>query len=347
MNKLLFQANLSAQPAYKQHAAGGSSRSLTLKTRSKAEVSEFLETAKQQGCIGVIVEIVNNQYSGRVTSPEELRVLGEACSENGMILAVDETITAMRCGAPFAYQRPEYKDICSLDLVFFGKALGTNGIGINFQGSYMKRLGILTPERRKQALHDWQAAVTQASNLTVLIDALGILEMATAGDWIGRGKAIGHNLRQIVRRRARSMENNGAESDEEILGGLESFIFVRKDLAATFLVMGASNAGPWVRWVRWLPRMDYDLTEESNLELMMSEKGSQRRKEASQALEQEGLSPPWCFFCGNSGAASTTQRYPWCRACCISVCTEEECTRSLLQHKCLGSGIEYSQQLLS
>ena len=293
------------------------------------------------------MEIVSNQHNGKVISPKELRTLSEACTENGLILAIDETVTALRCGAPFAYQRPEYQDACKPDLVFFGKALGTNGIGINFEGSIINRLAIRTPERRSQAMHDWQAAVTQTLNLTVLVDALGVLEMATAGDWISRGKVIGQRLRHIVRARAQCLKSYNLQNDEEILGGLESFIFVQKDIAATFLVMGASNAGPWVRWVRWLPRLDSHLTDMLTLESLMCHNGQQRRKEASQCLEQEGLTPQWCFHCGNSAAVLKNQAYPWCRACCISVCKETECTNSLLQHKCLGSDVAYSQQILS
>lgn len=305
--------------------------------QSQSELSAFLSTAKLLGCIGVVVEVVNNQFHGRVTTPEELRILSEACTENGLILAIDETITALRCGAPFAYQRPEYKGIRKPDLVFFGKALGANGIGINFDGPYLNRLGIDKPSKKIQAIHDWQAVVTQPLPLPVLIDSMGVLEMATAGDWVSRARIIGQHLRQIALGRAQSLRGNGVKSEIEVIGGLDSFIFIHKDVAETFLVMGASNAGPWVSWVRWLPRMDRHLTDRSILNSIMSKDGAEKRGIMSQCLEKEGLRPQWCFYCGNSARET---EYHWCRICCVDVCDAKECIGKLLAHKCLGSEVK-------
>jgi hypothetical protein len=279
------------------------------------------------------VEIVNNQFDGRVTTSDELRNLSEACRESGLILAIDETITAIRCGAPFAHQRPEYKDSSKPDLVFFGKAMGANGIGINFDGPCMSRLGIDTRLKKMQAVYDWQAAVTRALDLTVLIDAFGVLEMATAGDWVGRSKIIGQHLRQIVLERAQSMKGDGNESEIETIGGLDSFLFVHRNVAATFLVMGAFSAGSGVRWVRWLPRMDCHWTDRSTVETIMSGDGGKERKEISKRFEKEGLRPQWCFYCGNWARGT---EYPWCKTCCIDSCDTVECVHQLLAHKCLG-----------
>lgn len=292
----------------------------------------FLSQAKRQGCIGVVVEMVSNQRNGRITTPDEFHNLSEACRESGLILAVDEAMTAMRCGAPFAHQRPEYKD-SKPDLVFFGKALGAQGIAINFDGLWMSRLGIETRLKKVQAVYDWQAVVTQALHLPVVIDALGVLEMATAGDWVGRARIIGQHLRQIVLDRAHSMKVDGGEDEIELLGGLESFIFVRKKIAASFLVMGAFTAGSSVDWVRWLPRMDRHLTDKSAVEFIMSSDGGKKRVEASECLEMEGSRPQWCFYCGTWARGT---EYPWCKTCCIDACDSGECVRQLLAHKCLG-----------
>ncbi|EXJ92221.1 hypothetical protein A1O3_00771 [Capronia epimyces CBS 606.96] len=341
---VFLQANLSAQPAFRAHAAGSPSISIRLVDRSPADLVHALSHAKQLGCIGVIVEIVNNQLHGRVTTPEQLRNLMDACKQTGLMLVIDETITAVRCGAPFAHQRPEYRAVGKPDLVFFGKGLGANGIGINFDGPYLQRLGIDAASKRRQAIHDWQAVVTQALHLPVLIEALGILEMATAGDWVGRAQTIGRHLRRIAMTRAETLKRDRDPSGDPdpVLGGLDSFIFIRKDIAATFLVMGASNAGPWVRWVRWMPRMDRRLTKTSTIESLtsVSAKSRELRKYMSLCLEKEGLKPQWCFYCGNS--AGRDSGIPWCKTCCIDVCREDECIEHLLAHQCPGSGSDVS-----
>ncbi|KAL2417894.1 hypothetical protein ABEF95_005479 [Exophiala dermatitidis] len=252
------------------------------------------------------------------------------------MLVIDETVTAVRCGAPFAHQRPEYKAVGKPDLVFFGKGLCANGIAINFDGPYLERLNIRTFKKKRQAIHDWQAVVTQALHLPLLIEALGVLEMAMSSHWVDRSIIIGQQLRKVVRTRAESSGLDEDDGGQPLLGGLESFIFVRKDIAATFLVMGASNAGPWVRWVRWMPRLDRQLTSISVLESIMSPTGGKLRRCISQCLEKEGLTPQWCFYCGNKAGHDSSPR--WCRSCCIDVCNEAECIEQLLAHRCLDLG---------
>jgi len=109
-----------------------------------------LSDAKAQGCFGVVVKTVNSQDNGRLTTPTELQNLRDACTSCGLVLAIDETMTAIRCGAPFAHQRPEYQGI-KPDLVFFGKALGAQGIAVNFDGAYFtaRCLGLDSPQRRR------------------------------------------------------------------------------------------------------------------------------------------------------------------------------------------------------
>jgi hypothetical protein len=328
-----LQANLSAHPPFRDHATGNLAVEVKLTNMQKPELSAMLQELKQQGCIGVIVEIVCNQADGRVMSPDELYNLSKACQECGLMLAIDETITALRCGAPFAYQRPEYENNTKPDLVFFGKALSAQGIAINFDGPYMSRLGIDVPLRKRQAVLDWQAVVTKAVILPVLFDAIGILEMATAGNWVERGKVIGKNLREMAFHRAQVMKEQGGDDELEIIGGLDGFIFVHRAVAATFLVMGAFIAGKEVKWVRWLPRMDRNLTDKQTVESIMSETGAGKRRLISECFERDGLRPQWCFFCGTWARGTD---YPWCRACCIDTCDSAECIRQLQAHSCLG-----------
>lgn len=174
-DKRQLKANVSAQQNWRDTATGSSSISIQLEGQSKQDILRNLVNAKRQGCIGVVVEIVCNQNNGRVTTPQQLQSLREVCDEAGLLLAVDETITAIRCGAPYAYQRPEFSHIPVPDLIFFGKALVVCGIGIHFESSFMRRFGIQSDNHRRQAITNWQDSMTIAIQLPLLIDAFGVL----------------------------------------------------------------------------------------------------------------------------------------------------------------------------
>ncbi|KAM0269831.1 hypothetical protein ACHAQH_009641, partial [Verticillium albo-atrum] len=103
---------------------------------SKADLRDQLVDAKESGCIGIIIEIVDNQYNGRVFDPVLLKRLRRVCAEVNLILAVDETLTAIRCGAPFSFQREEYAEIDPPDLVFFGRVMCAHGTAINFAAPF-------------------------------------------------------------------------------------------------------------------------------------------------------------------------------------------------------------------
>jgi hypothetical protein len=133
----------------------------------------------------------------------------------------------------------------------------------------------------------------------------------------------------MVAERARELN----KSELAVVGGLDAFLFVHKEVAITFLAMGASNAGPWIQWVRWLPRMDRHLVSKEALERLLTQDGVERRREVSRAFDQEGVRPQWCFNCGNSSRATSQ---PWCRTCCIDSCDAQDCVEQLKAHRCIG-----------
>lgn len=194
----------------------------------------------------------------------------------------------------------------------------------------MRRMNISTAKHKRQALVNWQNCVTQAIQLPILIDSLGVLEMAKEGDWVGRSRLVGRHLRDTALKRAHSLF--GWEDEEQVVGGLDGLLFVQIDVHGSCLVMGTSNAGPWVRWTRWLPRMDEDLTDRSVLESVLEPKGCKVRLRMSQHFEVPGMKPEWCFWCGNH---AVNQVYPWCRFCCIDICDTGQCAQQLLAHKFL------------
>ncbi|KAL2832628.1 hypothetical protein BDW59DRAFT_106505 [Aspergillus cavernicola] len=323
-------ANLSGQPAFQDIACGPKAIELQIVGASVDDISRQLDMAKSRGCIGVIVEIVANQYGGRVIEPRELENISRLCAEKGLIFAIDETVTAVRCGAPFAYQRSEYKSALPPDLVFFGKALVLSGVAVNFDGSFLKRLAISSAHHKRQAVNNWASIFTQLAPLPLLILALGVLEQAVASNWVERATVVGRLLRDEVIKRARKELGDSVEV-KDVLGGLESFIFVRIDIHGCFLMMGASSAGPWVPWVRWLPRLDEEMLNPKLVQTILGAESRPIRENISVNLTRQGLKPPWCFWCGNK---ANNQKVEWCRRCCIHVCDTDACTGKLASHQC-------------
>lgn len=72
-------------------------------------------------------------------------------------LQVDELI---QCGAPFAYQLPEYHTREYPDLVLFGKAVWMYGVAVEWRGSDIKKLVIVKDDKREHVIKDWQKRFT-------------------------------------------------------------------------------------------------------------------------------------------------------------------------------------------
>lgn len=93
-----IQASISPRSARRDVSTGAPSIAVRLADLASPPVLlRALTDARRRGCIGVIVEIVQNQASGRVLAPHELHNLREVCKETGLLFAVDEALTAIRC----------------------------------------------------------------------------------------------------------------------------------------------------------------------------------------------------------------------------------------------------------
>ncbi|KAF5520061.1 hypothetical protein CGCA056_v007970 [Colletotrichum aenigma] len=293
---------------------------------SDDELRDQLYEAKEQGCIGIIIEIVENQYNGRILDPGLLERFATLCAEESLLLAVDETLTAIRCGAPFSFHREEYSHVASPDIVFFGKATGIQGTAVDFDGQFLKRLGILGISRTV-AVKRWQSQFQKPVPTADLIQALATLDLAIRGNLTMVSRIIGQTIRTFILEQA---EMRGHEvKPHDILGGLESLIFVRKDIAGEFLVMSAKTAGSWIPWVKWLPRLESDMSRGEVLDEIVGTASHQAREDLSEMLVQKGQRPSWCFWCGNQTNAKKTD---WCRRCCIAVCDDDICRRHLAYH---------------
>ncbi|KXH60528.1 hypothetical protein CNYM01_00005 [Colletotrichum nymphaeae SA-01] len=287
---------------------------------SDDELRDQLFVAREAGCIGIFIELVETQFNGRVLDPSLLSRLSVMCAEYQLLLAVDETLTAIRCGAPFCFQREEYFDVISPDLVFFGKATGSQGIAISFDGQFVKKFG-LSGTSRGRAVRKWQNNFQKPLPTADLIQAMATIEIAVQGKFVMLSRIIGQSIRDFVLEQA--AERGHEVTPPEILGGLESLIFVRKDIAGEMLVMGAKTAGSWIPWVKWLPRLEKDMTRSEVLEEIIGGSSGSAREELSNLLTKRGSKPTWCFWCGNR---TTAKKDDWCRRCCIGMCEGERST---------------------
>lgn len=303
---------------------------LNASNTSQANLRSQIDAAKENGCIGVIVEIVENNYNGRVLEPAVLKRVRRVCAEKCVLFAVDETLTAIRCGAPFSFQREEYADIETPDMVFFGGALSAEGSAVHFGAPFFRAMGI-TGARSRRAVRQWQSQVAKPVPTGLLIQALALIDLARGGNFPMLSRIIGKAIREFVMDSAAA--RGWDEQPRDILGGLECFIFVKKDVAGELLVMGASTAAPWIPWVRWFPRLERDMSRHEVLEEILGGRSRPARESASRTLMTQGSKPSWCFWCGNR---ATNRRHAWCQTCCIDVCEAEACVEQLLKHICVS-----------
>ncbi|KAL9128868.1 MAG: hypothetical protein Q9175_007434 [Cornicularia normoerica] len=116
-------------------------------TQNTAEIGRQVRNAKRSGCVALIAEIVRAR-DGVGISQTAWKHLLRACKKHNLVLVVDEALTSIRCGAPFAHQLPQYQKHGLPDLVLFGKAVRTNGIAVDWRGINMRKLAITDPEER-------------------------------------------------------------------------------------------------------------------------------------------------------------------------------------------------------
>lgn len=254
------------------------SRPVVIKINNAAKIDTQVKAAKSIGCVALIAEMVNAR-EGRVVSESAWKSLLKACEKYELVLVVDEALTSIRCGAPFAYQSPQYSKHGLPDLVLFGKAIRTNGIAIEWRGININRLGIDSNECRLFAILEWQERFTEMAQAADLLISWGTLVLAKREQWPPRAFEIGRLLRHVL-------VSDGIRNGR--IAGLHSLIVLQSQDNARFSspVMGA-QAGSYVRW---LPVMDPIMASEDQLRLKVFGAGSiPRRREISGYLQRQDL----------------------------------------------------------
>jgi acetylornithine/succinyldiaminopimelate/putrescine aminotransferase len=275
----------------------------------------------------VICDLVNAS-DGSIFPPEYYRMLRICCSKARIFLLMDEAMTAIRCGAPWACQRPEYSEDPDLqpDMIAFGKGMGVSGVAVNFSGMMMRHLAYHKDEQILQTIRLWRAMVTRPIALPVLLEAMAIVNVAEAEDWPARSEKMGRALREFILRHA-----GGEGQGKEIVRGIGAFIAVDREFSKRFRVMATFRRTS--RWARWLPKLDSPaLTDPEEIEryLLGSDAKALRRAMASEA-EEQGTTPLWCFICGIDASVADD----WCRTCFLGYCGMPDCRTAFESHKCL------------
>ena len=293
---------------------------VVIKTHGTASIESQVRKAKRTGCVALIAEMVRAR-DGVVITQTMWKSLLRACTKHDLVLIVDEALTAIRCGAPFAYQLPQYEKHGYPDMVLFGKAVKTNGIAIDWRGINMSKLAITDPEERRFVALEWQERLTEMAPAASLLASWGTLTLAQNEQWPQRARDIGALLRTHIR-------SSGIPASH--IRGLHSLIYVPTTSQARLQspVMGA-NAGAHVRW---FPTMDPVMTSPEQLLGKVFGGGSvAHRREVSAYLARQGVEMRFCSRCGKAVEAGVRAA---CPVCVVGVC--EECEPG--EHVCPMEG---------
>ncbi|KAL3471604.1 hypothetical protein BJX99DRAFT_266597 [Aspergillus californicus] len=300
-----------------QIVASGPKPAVIPMTDSAIALGESLAAAKKEGCVAVVVDMVSTE-NGAILPPSRFKLLKKCCAEQKMWLIVDEALTAIRCGAPFASQRGEYADDNQPDLIAFGKGLGVSGLAINFESPMTRPLGFVEGDILQTIMY-WRALVSRPVVMPVLLDALGILYTAQMEDWPARSLQIRKALCELIER----------YFPGEPVHGLGAILAIDRDTSARLNVMsGIRRRCPFVRW---LPKLDAPYADPEALEAyVFGPKSKAHRARLAAAADEDGMLPAWCFVCGIESTAED-----WCRTCFLGCCRNEVCDEAFRGHVCL------------
>ena len=276
-----------------------------IRTQAAKTINNQVMKAKAEGCIALIAEIVR-AADGSVISAAAWRQLVQACREHCLVLIVDEALTAMRCGAPFAYQLPQYAESGFPDLVLFGKAVRTNGIAVEWRGINMRRIGINHKGDRLHTVLNWQERFTALATAQDLLASWGTLILATREDWTTRALIIGRLLRDILGREGIRPQR---------ISGLHGLIYIQQKDYVTDSPIMVADAG---KYVRLLPTMDEVMTSEAQLLAKVFGASSiPHRAELAAFLRSNDFEMHWCSKCGSAVGEENKKS---CERCVVRQC---------------------------
>jgi hypothetical protein len=239
-------------------------------------------------------------------------------------------MTALRCGAPFAFQRNEYAH-CTPDFVIFGKALRVCGVGTNYDGPFLQSLGITSDWERLRMLFRWHDLQTRPLSTAKLIEASWTLSIAKEQQWPLRSKLIGKAIRSMIIDCEKS-ELGTNDNSEKPIKGLDALIYIEKERTEALLIMGSPKDG----YLRLTPVLDDYLLDKELPEHVAGVQSRIMRQRVAVALKAQRKQPLWCYTCGDPTEGVLDPDLSWCESCCLSCCGESVCMEMFSGHKCLG-----------
>ena len=284
---------------------------------NSASISGAIKRAKRRHCAFLLVEMVSSE-TGVALSPYVWRELLRACQSSRLLIVVDETITAIRCGAPFAYQRPEYVQFGRPDMIVFGKAVRTHGVALDLQGI---NIGPLVKDIESPQDLCFRVFSQPASAMDLLL-SWGTLHLAKAQDWPGRAQTVSKVLRSIITVDYGISEPKGLEAlvwmEKESLLGNPDRSFVRSmDISPAVI---SATAGEAV--TRWLPLLDAPMLSIATVKKNLFGFDSRPyRILLSKRFEKICSTIPYCIRCGS---AIDADKRPACDLCVGRTCASCE-----------------------
>ncbi|KAI0409926.1 pyridoxal phosphate-dependent transferase [Xylaria palmicola] len=306
-------------------AAGPKPFIVNMREADEATLNAQFAEAKVNGAIAVLFDMVSTE-DGLVFAPEKFGLVKRLCAENRLLLIVDETMTALRCGAPFAFQRPEYARQgveYQPDFVIFGKGIGVSGIAISFGGVITKGLTYTKQDDIRQTIRYWRALVSRPIRLPILLEALSILRAAMEENWPEQSERIGEAIRDVLHELDPGTKEPGA------IQGLGAVIAIDRDISLRYGVMCAiRRRSPWARLLPKLGSTSAD--REELMRQVFGKESKEQRQLLAQEAEKRGAIPLWCFICGIEATSDD-----WCRNCYLSYCNNEVCVQAFHRHACI------------
>lgn len=245
------------------------------------------------------MEIVSAD-GGLVLPAETWNLLGEACCEAKLFLIVDEALTAVRCGAPFAFQRTEYARYRP-SFILFGKGLRVSGLAVDPCGVTISELKY-TSDELVDFCKSWADGLpSSVIPFPTLLEALGTLHRMQKEDWVARSSRIGSHLRQLIQ----SLQPGA------VAFGLGGLVYLEKNTASNASLYGAA-AGP--HYIRWIPYLDEGMDDYSKVQALFGPNSRSLREEL-----QQFLSTSVCIQCGDYPEGGKVEV---CKTCGGRVCTD-------------------------
>lgn len=287
--------------------------------KSAISIEEQLMLARKKGCFALIVETVRWK-DGRVMLPNEWSNIREACIKSDVVLIVDETLTLLRCGKPFAFQRAEYGG--RPDMAFFGKGLNTAGVALDWQGPWLSKLK-LTEASREEGYTNLQI-VSDILETGCAIRSLGIIRLALQENWAERSLRIGEILENFARR-----SSDGKATEDIDIQGLGCLLYLKARDVFHHSVQSASGG---TGAVRWIPVLDNDMEDITKLQTkLFGPLSITHRRLLGHKLSALGMLPSTCSNCGDH---CPREGAVFCSQCCIAVC---EFCKDGAPHYCIQS----------